>query len=823
MSIKSEAKLPGWVISGVLPRNVFTHKGYILATDAQKYAEKKPLEKETPLTICNNPKFTPWQKELARAIHDGQHVIVDVVTSCGKTWATNLIVSHEVLSRGNNTTVLIVTPNVEVMRECIHDISVNHVKKYRYPTCRMLDSTSRNFMTYTEKRPPISQIMVVSAENFLDFITNSLNEEFMKRARYIVFDEVHLPTISSGLWWSQYIPQCAQLILLSATIGNCDYIVSVVDKLNTTYPGRPRKIQTIKWDIRPIPLQYVLYKGPAVPLKTESSSDESSDEDEEESSDEEEPRAVDLTLSEGFAPKRHVRAGRLDLIINPRAPTARDLKALNKDLPVPTGRAEQHALAKTLIPANKALIKEKLQTSIELAVVDPTPDTIYQLLSYLFSNEMQPVMVFHGTTSGAITLCEKLVAFIENVERKDPQWVKSMKLFKQYEKEQQAFRDKQYSEKKKKSRRNEDDANDDQPEIDAQPESCIDIFNVLKQVQKWKFPNNVGKFPDNLPNWVKAALENGIGVYVSTMPQWIRHYMFDTFKEGRLKILIADSAISVGINLPIRTVVVCGNDIQQSTFEQVSGRAGRQGFENQGYVIPMFTKEKIVNYILAESKPCNIVLPRSMTYSELIRLNVPENLDTYFIGDVFSSGLLPVSPYKIGILNNYVRTLAPEERGSFTDQIDLIKSEQWNYHRLTNVLKVLTGNETILFMRVLITGILHNFSIWDLLEFIALLFERVETEQGYQPLQGYPDLLKSLQVHGDKYGLGLDFSKPIHNYLVRFCKDGHMEYQERIDRIGDWLYALKTEISKIAPATDKFRVLIEKTDAQYLLAKKKTI
>jgi hypothetical protein len=844
MSIKSEPKLPGWQIAGRQARNLFVHKGFVTALDAVKHVERKPTEKDIPLTPYTNKKFAPWQKELATQVHMGQHVIVDVTTSCGKTWATNLIVSHEVLSR-SNATVIIVTPNIEVMRECIHDISVNHTKRYRYPTTKMLDSTSRNFMSYNEKRPPIAQIMIISVENFVEFLTDTINEEFVRRLKYIVFDEVHLPPISAGLWWSQFIPQCAQLILLSATIGNCDFVVSLVGKLNNTYPGRPRLVKTIKWDVRPISLQYVLFRG--VPqstltkavgkLKIEKqqnyipdtdSSEDSEDSDGSSSEEEEEEEEDPMT---GFAPAKYVRAGRLDLIFNSKCPTARDLKSLDVNLTIPPGREAQHALSKVLIPKYLPHIREKLSLSLRDAVVEPSAYNIYELLSYLFSNEMQPVMLFHGTTSGAHQLCDKLVGHMENLERKDPEWIKNNKLKRQYEVEQETFRNKQHD-KKKKTRRDSDEEPagkaDDWSTPLPESKSQIDINAVLKGLQKWKFPSSITKIPENIPAWIKTALEYGMGVYVASMPQWLKHYMFDTFKQGHLKMFIADSSISVGINLPIRSVILCGEEeLTQTLFDQVSGRAGRQGYETQGFVIPMFAKEKIIPYILAESKETNIDLPVAMTYSDLVRLNVPQNLDTYYIGDTFDTVQTQVSPYKQGILTTYTRSLAIEDIEKYKEQLALIKTEQWHYHRLSNVIKVLPGNVNILFMRVLVTGVLHDFTIDEFIDFLATLFHRHETGPASDlylpPFSHCPDLRKHLQIYGDKYAVQIDFAKPIQNYFQKFCKEGTVDslYLEDVLALGEWLYNFKNEVTKIAPATDKFRLLVEKTDVKYMLAKKR--
>jgi len=64
-----------------------------------------------------------------------------------------------------------------------------------------------------------------------------------------------------------------------------------------------------------------------------------------------------------------------------------------------------------------------------------------------------------------------------------------------------------------------------------------------------------------------------------SFPAWLRNKMFDAFKEGKLQVMIADPTISVGINLPVRTCIMCGDDMSPSLYKQMSGRAGRRGFD----------------------------------------------------------------------------------------------------------------------------------------------------------------------------------------------------------------------------------------------------
>ena len=65
-------------------------------------------------------------------------------------------------------------------------------------------------------------------------------------------------------------------------------------------------------------------------------------------------------------------------------------------------------------------------------------------------------------------------------------------------------------------------------------------------------------------------------------------------QKGLLKLICGTDTLGVGINVPIRTVVFTqlwkydgGKSAVLSVrdFRQVAGRAGRKGFDDQGYVV----------------------------------------------------------------------------------------------------------------------------------------------------------------------------------------------------------------------------------------------
>ena len=81
-------------------------------------------------------------------------------------------------------------------------------------------------------------------------------------------------------------------------------------------------------------------------------------------------------------------------------------------------------------------------------------------------------------------------------------------------------------------------------------------------------------------------------------------------QKGLLKVICGTDTLGVGINVPIRTVLftrLCKYDGEKTTilsardFHQISGRAGRKGFDEQGWVVAQ-APEHIIENLKQEKK-----------------------------------------------------------------------------------------------------------------------------------------------------------------------------------------------------------------------------
>jgi hypothetical protein len=300
------------------------------------------------------------------------------------------------------------------------------------------------------------------------------------------------------------------------------------------------------------------------------------------------------------------------------------------------------------------------------------------------------------------------------------------------------------------------------------------------------------------------------------MPVWLRHFTFDAFRAGKIKVLFSDATISVGINLPIRTCVLCGQ-IPHHLYMQASGRAGRRGMDTKGFIVHLMPEDRIRKYVAARSVDMTIRLPEKMTYAGLIRLQIPENLDSD-INPNPATPALPLAKFKLTILKNYFDTLNADEKKQSNVQLERIHEEKWNYHRITNFIKTLPCSESILIIKLLTMGILHRFEPTEFIDLMSLLLFRHEQPDSeelspedqasyYLPnFDRFPDLLSDLKHSAKHYGLNINLSRPVHHYFSKFCAGRqYLSFLEDIQDMGEWLYIFKRGLTEMDPSEEEIK------------------
>ncbi len=108
---------------------------------------------------------------------------------------------------------------------------------------------------------------------------------------------------------------------------------------------------------------------------------------------------------------------------------------------------------------------------------------------------------------------------------------------------------------------------------------------------------------------IRKWLKQGIAVHHAGLLPKYRVLVEQLAQKGLLKVICGTDTLGVGINVPIRTVLftrLCKFDglktavLSARDFHQIAGRAGRKGFDDQGYVVAQAPEHVIENLRLEE-------------------------------------------------------------------------------------------------------------------------------------------------------------------------------------------------------------------------------
>jgi superfamily II RNA helicase len=109
-------------------------------------------------------------------------------------------------------------------------------------------------------------------------------------------------------------------------------------------------------------------------------------------------------------------------------------------------------------------------------------------------------------------------------------------------------------------------------------------------------------------------LKHGIGVHHAGLLPRYRILVEKLAQEGFLKVISGTDTLGVGVNIPIRTVLftkLCKYDGEKTAilsnrdFHQISGRAGRKGFDDKGFVVAQAPEHSIENIKLDRKAAAN--------------------------------------------------------------------------------------------------------------------------------------------------------------------------------------------------------------------------
>ena len=112
------------------------------------------------------------------------------------------------------------------------------------------------------------------------------------------------------------------------------------------------------------------------------------------------------------------------------------------------------------------------------------------------------------------------------------------------------------------------------------------------------------KFSTGFGTTLSRLVRSGIGVHHAGMLPRYRRLVEQLAQRGLLRVICGTDTLGVGINVPIRTVVITAltkfdgekmRRLSAREFHQIAGRAGRAGYDTEGDVIALAPEHEIEN------------------------------------------------------------------------------------------------------------------------------------------------------------------------------------------------------------------------------------
>ena len=121
-------------------------------------------------------------------------------------------------------------------------------------------------------------------------------------------------------------------------------------------------------------------------------------------------------------------------------------------------------------------------------------------------------------------------------------------------------------------------------------------INVCSREEKDRIAELIGsfRFGAGFGKTLSRLVRHGIGVHHAGMLPKYRRLVEQLAQSGLLKVICGTDTLGVGINVPIRTVVLTGLSkydgrrqrlLKAREFHQIAGRAGRAGYDTSGTVV----------------------------------------------------------------------------------------------------------------------------------------------------------------------------------------------------------------------------------------------
>lgn len=135
---------------------------------------------------------------------------------------------------------------------------------------------------------------------------------------------------------------------------------------------------------------------------------------------------------------------------------------------------------------------------------------------------------------------------------------------------------------------------------------ALTSVNMCSKDEKAAIAEALGafRFTTGFGKTLSRLVRHGIGVHHAGMLPKYRRLIEKLAQDGLLKVICGTDTLGVGINVPIRTVLLTGltkydgtrtRQLKAREFHQIAGRAGRAGYDTMGSVVVQAPEHEIEN------------------------------------------------------------------------------------------------------------------------------------------------------------------------------------------------------------------------------------
>ncbi|CAG8479082.1 3193_t:CDS:2 [Funneliformis caledonium] len=223
-------------------------------------------------------------------------------------------------------------------------------------------------------------------------------------------------------------------------------------------------------------------------------------------------------------------------------------------------------------------------------------EAMVPLLCELSAQDKLPAILFHFDRKGCVELALLIYEQLHSAEQKkraDDQEYQSKKkaAIAQKEKFEKDLKRKRDSKPAKTSTKDEDPPGSEEPMPKFFDWEAHDPdFTFVRdrdRVPSDEFEEILGPTLKMKEPLLIEALKRGIGVHHAGLPRKYLSAVEILFRRRQLRVVIATGTLALGINMPCKTVIFVGDSVFLGAlqYRQMSGRAGRRGFDLRGHVI----------------------------------------------------------------------------------------------------------------------------------------------------------------------------------------------------------------------------------------------